>query len=624
MRVAILVLAAALVGCGGSKHASNDANLCGNGTVDPGEDCDDGPANGTAGDSCGATCKFACSDPAADCPAPSACQVQTCSATHACMAAPDTTQNGMSCGSGLVCANGECISATCGNGIVEANEECDFGSNNGANTGCESDCKFSCTTTPTDSCNDMNACNGVEACMPVTFGSQTGYKCSTGVSEANGTSCGGSNICVGGMCVAPSCGDGFVEGTEQCDDGALNGTVGDGCTMGCTFVCQNAATDCGAAPSCQMWTCSAQHTCVATADTALNNMACGMVAGYVCRNGSCVSSSSTCGNGTRESGEQCDDGNTTNLDGCDANCKFEQVHRINSMSIAVPPNATDTFCPKNAMGGAIVGTYAQGQINNAITNGIGDGSITIIFDMLNLDDLSGTNDSSMYVGVIGGSPQAGSTTYMGANDLDWWYTTDATTIDATRTAKTQMPATIASSVLNAGPKEIVVTVNFVGVIVTMDMFASRLKAMVGASSTPTVSTSGMSPGHTAAEHLDPTLTSFATTSAGELCGNTTAQSLANVQVPSVLVGSACNQNYSTANTLLDVYISGCTALFIAEVKATQPDVSRDGATYHFTANASHVVTSCTRNGVADTLSDCLTNAGYTSLFKLTSDRVIAK
>jgi cysteine-rich repeat protein len=33
------------------------ATLCGNGVIDPGEQCDDGSANGTAGDTCSATCQ---------------------------------------------------------------------------------------------------------------------------------------------------------------------------------------------------------------------------------------------------------------------------------------------------------------------------------------------------------------------------------------------------------------------------------------------------------------------------------------------------------------------------------------------------------------------------------------
>jgi len=165
--------------------------------------------------------------------------------------------------------------------------------------------------------------------------------------------------------------------------------------------------------------------------------------------------------------------------------------------------------------------------------------------------------------------------------------------------------------------------------VTMDMVNSKLKATTGTVTTPTAS-SGGTPGHLVAEHLDSALTSFSVMGsggAGELCGQTTAQSLANTAVPSVLQSGfgKCDANYTTANSLLDVYISGCHNLLGGQlVTATQPDTSRDGATYHFTANASKVVTSCTRNGSADTLSDCLANATYTTLGNFTTVRVIAK
>ena len=33
------------------------ASLCGDGVIDPGEQCDDGSANGTPGDDCSATCQ---------------------------------------------------------------------------------------------------------------------------------------------------------------------------------------------------------------------------------------------------------------------------------------------------------------------------------------------------------------------------------------------------------------------------------------------------------------------------------------------------------------------------------------------------------------------------------------
>jgi uncharacterized protein (TIGR03382 family) len=58
-----------------------DANpaLCGNGTVDPGETCDDG--NTTAGDGCSATCQtetIACPDSSNDCGGGGGC----CSSTR--------------------------------------------------------------------------------------------------------------------------------------------------------------------------------------------------------------------------------------------------------------------------------------------------------------------------------------------------------------------------------------------------------------------------------------------------------------------------------------------------------------------------------------------------------------
>jgi len=37
--------------------------------------------------------------------------------------------------------------------------------------------------------------------------------------------------------------------------------------------------------------------------------------------------------------------------------------------------------------------------------------------MLGLDDLGGTNDSSLFLGFLGGNPQTGATTYDGTNDL---------------------------------------------------------------------------------------------------------------------------------------------------------------------------------------------------------------
>lgn len=349
----------------------------------------------------------------------------------------------------------------------------------------------------------------------------------------------------------------------------------------------------------------------------------------------------------RVGSEQCDDGNTTNLDGCDASCKFEQVQRMTQFKVAFMHSTT---CTKDAMGEAIVGNDAFGQagsrtqITQAIDGGIKDGSIT-------------------------GSPATSSAaTLDGTNDLDWWYATDAASIDASRVPVRQLNGSFAARTLSTSPGEILVTVNFVGVAVTMDIFHATLTANVNASGALTASTNGMTPGHLASEHDAPSLTSFltmgtpgttsgcssvnstcrcfsvtgssgtaSTCPTGELCGVTTARSLYNVVMPSSLTGATCSNFYTTSNRLLDTYISGCKySNIFTEVKVTQPDSAIDdngnltNDVYVFTPgsngtlNHSVELGTCTKNGVADTLDDCLDHAAYSSLFQFTTDRVIAK
>ena len=562
-----------------------------------------------------------CTNPATDCGTPPACQAWSCGANQQCAAMGDPGQDGASCGTNMLCKSGQCIPANCGDGNLDPGEQCDWGMANGPDTGCEIDCQFSCATVNA-ACGGTDPCTGTGTCSAITGPTGgAGQRCTGQVMEANGTPCGTQQICIAGTCTMDTCGDGFVVAPEQCDDGTLNGSPGDGCTANCTYVCVNAMTDCGMPPACQKWTCSAGHTCAPVTDSTQNGMSCGT--NLVCKAGQCVSASGTCGNGMRESGEQCDDGNVTNLDGCDSQCKFEQVHRVISMSLA---SAADTFCPKNAVGLAIVGSTAKNQLATAINNGIADGSITMIFSFLGLSDLLGVSDAAFQTGVIGGAPVTGAG-YTGTSDLDWWYTSDPNTITSQRIAKQQLPASIAANALSAGPGEATFTVNFTGVIVAMDQFDAHMKATIGAATTPKTS-SGTTPGHLATENLDPTLTSFGTMTAGEWCGNATAQSLVSVAVPSVLIGcnlTTCTQCYTSANTLLDLIVGGCTVLGSTQVKATQPDAARNPAdTYRFTENSAHHIVSCTKNGVADTLPDCYANAGFSTLWKLTTDRVIAK
>jgi len=103
-------------------------------------------------------------------------------------------------------------------------------------------------------------------------------------------------------CVPASCGDGVVDSGETCDDGALNSDVApDTCRTSCVPAsCGDGVVDSG-------------ETCDAGA---LNSD----VTPDACRT-SCVPAS--CGDGVVDSGEQCDDGNTSDGDGCSSICQFQ-------------------------------------------------------------------------------------------------------------------------------------------------------------------------------------------------------------------------------------------------------------------------------------------------------------
>jgi len=146
-----------------------------------------------------------------------------------------------------------------------------------------------------------------------------------------------------------------------------------------------------------------------------------------------------------------------------------------------------------------------------------------------------------------------------------------------------------------------------------------------------VASTGATPGHLASEHLDPALVSFAAATSGSMCGGVSAASLAQTAAPSVLTGSSltsCSQHYGTNNTMLDVIVGGCTLFAGNAVNPTQPDTFDSSRTstggYRFTEDTLHHVTACTKNGVADTLADCLAAAAYSMSIQFNAGRVIIK
>jgi cysteine-rich repeat protein len=347
-----------------------------------------------------------------------------------------------------------------------------------------------------------------------------------------------------------------------------------------------------------------------------------------------------CGNGARESGEQCDDSNVINMDGCSSACKFEQIQRVNWLAMQF---GTDAYCTVNRLGSAIA-AQGQGTISTALTDGVNNGSISIMFQALNLDDLSGTTAPMFQMGALNAAPVAApmGVTYNGASDLEWWYTVDMLSLDAARMPVEKLDGTIVAKLLNAGPGPITIKLILGGSPASLRMSQTRLTATIGNVSTPLTST-GATPGHTAAEHLDPALQSFATmaqpnaNAGGKICGNVTAASLAQVPVPAALLTGtgACVEGYTVANSFLDVLIGGCKVLggFITVINIRQPDQQDPAAMdvgagfpYTLSRNATtKVVNGCKDKNMATVnLAQCLDDAAYSAFFKFATDRVIGK
>lgn len=187
-------------------------------------------------------------------------------------------------------------------------------------------------------------------------GSMMGNSCD---GKDDGDSCGEMSgyICVNEACRETSCGDGFVDedADEECDDG--NTDRGDGCEPEtCTFTCETDSdcddgNPCNGEESCEV----SRHACITgeepdteervpctlsfpavdagtppgvadagadAGDAAVVTVAeldAGSAEGF-CKLGLCVPAG--CGNGILQQGEECDDGDEDNANGCRTDCTF--------------------------------------------------------------------------------------------------------------------------------------------------------------------------------------------------------------------------------------------------------------------------------------------------------------
>jgi cysteine-rich repeat protein len=183
----------------------------------------------------------------------------------------------------------DCSTARCGDQYVNqaAGEECDpeyiFKQTSGGNNhaGCDSDCTF-------------------PACGDGLVNSQAGEDCEPNTDPISGVPIDSSSC--DADCTSASCGDGYTNEAkgETCDDG--DNDQNDGCNNSCQVVCGDGNVwtgspnteecDSGGANAVD---CDADCTLPVCGDNLTNTLA----------------------------GEQCDDGNIANGDGCDENCQTE-------------------------------------------------------------------------------------------------------------------------------------------------------------------------------------------------------------------------------------------------------------------------------------------------------------
>ena len=388
---------------------------CGNKRVEPGEDCDDGNQND--GDGCDSDCKleggYVCPVPGQPCKSAPRCGdgvVQTANGEvcddgnqkdgDGCSADCKTKTAGCTCEPGKTCV---CPVVKCGNGQVENGEDCDDG-NTDSKDGCTSTCKL-----------------------------EDGYECRV----------------PGKRCI-PKCGDSKLIGDETCDDG--NTTSGDGCTSTCQIEpgatcpdlgkpCSKAQCGNGKVESGELCDCGTDPDKLPSDCKSMNGLFYGDGKGCskTCtKEPSCLDSSgktqactTSCGDGNLDPGEDCDDGNGLDGDGCSAKCKKEG-------GFTCTPATQQDSSPCQSGGGDCLEMpiiYRDFQGENATSGGHPDfpwlgtryngSSKPTTICVPNSGGPSKGNDSTTRCwGILGnnlskGKPQPGSTTTCSCQFSDW-------------------------------------------------------------------------------------------------------------------------------------------------------------------------------------------------------------
>ncbi len=488
---------------------------------------------------------------------------------------------GTACTTGQVCSAGTCT-ANCTGGTTKCGNSCVNLQTDTANCGA---CAKACATGQSCSSGTCACPSGGSLCSGACVNTQT----SNSHCGACGNACTGGKTCAAGTCSCPSgqtaCGATCV---NMQTDNANCGACAKVCPSGST--CQTGACVCGSGQT------LCGNACVSTQTDNSNCGTCGKVCtgGAVCTAGNCVKTP-LCGDAVIDTGEHCDDGNKSNLDGCDSTCKYEMFTRLYDADIV--KGTAPSFCAytANRLGQAL-STTAVNQLNTALQDGIDDAGTNIMVQALGLDDLKGDNDPALELGIVTGTldPAKGAWPGNGAASLDWWFKLDAAQLDANNLPTGKLTGgVLANTVLTAGPSPVNLTLMLSGSPAVLQMRDAKIRAATSG----TDSVSAPPPGALASGLLVfPEV--IANGSGQGLCGAITVDSLSKIPIPEALTTGAgackscsgskvytyCGQNQpvgATCNSLLDALVGGCKVDFIVScavtvITSTQPDVPKSG------------------------------------------------
>lgn len=397
-----------------------DANVCTKDSCDPVMGCAYSPEVGecsdgnpcTVGDVCsGGQCAAGAGMP--DCDDGDPCTTDTCQPPQGCA----HTLFAGPCDDGNQCTvDDACVAGLCTGLIKTCNDSnpctldscnpflpggctaspapgpCNDGDPCSLNDSCENgQCKAG---TQLLACDDANACTadscqkGVGCVHQNQVGlCEDGNPCTSGDYCANGQCYSGGNICAcqsDADCIPQDDGN-LCNGTLACDKSSPapanwacvpdpDSVVDcDGLDTVCLdYECVPASGACASSPANEGGACNDGSGC--TLEDKCHNGGCSGLPcasyGKSCVNNKCVDQ--VCGNGNQEPGEECDDGNLANGDGCSAACKFECPPSCG------PPLET-VIAPFNAANGA----YSSGKYSGTVlltVYGVGQSNATCFND----------------------------------------------------------------------------------------------------------------------------------------------------------------------------------------------------------------------------------------------------